>query len=345
MRTALSAIGVQSTLLAPVHQDGLVADADDVRGVGVPARLRSRPSIAVATQAGRLLEPGALRRLRRRHPDVVLHKTYYSKYLPAPDVPAVITVHDMTYEKHPETIEDADQASEVKRLWCNRAEAIITISEYSRGELLRFFDVDPDRVFVSHLGVTRVLPEPRQLDDLSAASPFLLYVGQRRAYKNFGRLLSAFARSSAPAEGVRLVAFGGGRASDAERRAIADLGIEGSVAFAGGDDTVLAAHYARALALIHPSLDEGFGLPLLEAMSHGCPVAAANAGAMPEVAGPAALMFEPRAEDSIAEAIDRLISDEALRASLSRHGRSRAEAFSWERTARATLTAYDHALG
>jgi glycosyltransferase involved in cell wall biosynthesis len=326
-----------------MHQAGPVGDAAGVRGVRVPERLRSRPSIALATQVGRLHEPRALRRLRRSHPELVLHKTHYSRYLPAPDVPAVITVHDMTYERHPQTIDRAHEASALKRLWCDRAEAIITVSDYSKGELLHFFDVDPQRVFVCRLGVTRVSPDPRRRDALSGAGPFVLYVGQRRGYKNFDGLLAAFARSAAPGAGIRLVAFGGGPASEADRRAIAELGIERSVVFAGGDDAALAAHYASALALIHPSLDEGFGLPLLEAMSHGCPVAAARAGAMPEVAGPAALLFEPREPDSVAAAIDRLVSDDALRTSLSHDGRARAEGFSWEATARATLSAYEYA--
>jgi glycosyltransferase involved in cell wall biosynthesis len=141
-----------------------------------------------------------------------------------------------------------------------------------------------------------------------------------------------------------MIAFGGGEQTASERELLGALGISHLVSFTGGDDGALAAHYAAATALVYPSLDEGFGLPPLEAMGHGCPVAASAAGAIPEVTGDAALLFDPADTDAIADAIDRITFDESFRARAQSSGRKRAASFSWDETARKTLSAYATAL-
>jgi glycosyltransferase involved in cell wall biosynthesis len=116
------------------------------------------------------------------------------------------------------------------------------------------------------------------------------------------------------------------------------------VSFASGADASLAAHYATAMGVLYPSLDEGFGMPPLEAMLHGCPVAAADAGAIPEVVADAALLFDPTVVESMTAAIDRIASDQALRASLASRGAARAATFTWAAAASTTLSAYSDAL-
>ena len=150
----------------------------------------------------------------------------------------------------------------------------------------------------------------------------------------------AFGRSVATQEGIRLVAFGGGPPTARERRVIADAGLTNLIRFVTGNDAVLAAHYSRAVGLVYPSLAEGFGLPPLEAMSHGCAVAAAAATSIPEVVGDAALLFDGADADAIRDAINTLLTDADQRDRFGMAGKKRAALFSWEATAESTLTAY-----
>jgi glycosyltransferase involved in cell wall biosynthesis len=210
--------------------------------------------------------------------------------------------------------------------------------------VINLLGIDEDRVFVSHLGATATEPDAATLEALEGTRPFVLYVGKRRGYKNFDRLMESFGRTSAARDGVGLVAFGGGPPTETELEMLEETGISASVSFISGDDSILAAYYAAAIALIYPSLDEGFGLPLLEAMLHRCPVAASNGGAIPEIAGDAALLFEPTDVTAMAIAIDRLVTDSDLRTRLMETGIERASGFTWESTADSTLEAYAFAL-
>ena len=176
--------------------------------------------------------------------------------------------------------------------------------------------------------------------------PFLLHVGPRLGYKNFDALLEAYAGSPAMVADFDLVAFGGGPWSLAERSRARSLGLDPArLRLASGGDEALARLYATASLLALPSLHEGFGIPVLEAMSFGCPVACSAASALPEVAGEAARYFDPRDPGSIREAIEEVLGSPALRESLRAKGAARAAQFSWERAARATAQVYASVAG
>jgi glycosyltransferase involved in cell wall biosynthesis len=344
LHRALSDAGVRSTVLAPIHFCRPLTDAERVFGVFISERLQRRGVIRATRALGQITEPVALAALATPRRRLVLHRTYYSPVRRNRKHAAVVTVYDMIHERHSELFPSAPRIYEEKRASCSEADVIIAISEYTKSELVQAIDVDPARVIVTHLGVSRVEPEPTINDRLEASAPFLLYVGKRTGYKNFERALRAFARSSAGRDGTRLVAFGGGKPTRRELKVAEELGVAPQVVFTSGDDRALAAHYATALALVYPSLDEGFGLPPLEAMLHGCPVAASAAGAIPEVAGDAAVLFDPTDEEAIGGAIDCVVSDEALRARLRSRGAARAARFTWGETARKTVAAYAAAL-
>jgi glycosyltransferase involved in cell wall biosynthesis len=125
---------------------------------------------------------------------------------------------------------------------------------------------------------------------------------------------------------------------------ISSLKLDGLVEFDAGSDAELSANYRTALALVYPGLEEGFGMPPLEAMTHGCPVIASSAGGIPEVVGDAAAMFDPTVVESITSAIDAVVSDESLRRTLSARSVDRAELFTWENAATKTVAAYAAAL-
>jgi len=251
----------------------------------------------------------------------------------------------MMNELHPSAFPPDDRMSIHKRRWCERVDVVIAVSHYTKSQLLHHFvDVDPQRVVVCYHGVTRVDPDGATLEKLADQPPFLLYVGRRNGLKNFDRLAAAYAQSSAPAAGIRLVAFGGGQPDRRELARLEALGISQLVIFNAGDDAVLAAHYAAAVGLVYPSIDEGFGFPPLEAMQHRCPVGASRAGAIPEIVKDAALLFDPIDETAMAESIDQLLTDSHLRARLSEQGLVHASTFSWDAAAMRTLGAYEFAL-
>ena len=344
LHNALCQAGTLSTVIAPLHVCGLLAGAERVLGIHVPELLQIRGADRITRAVDHLTEPAARALVAGHGRGVVVHPTYYSSVPPSRKYATAITVYDMIHERYPEMFSPGDKTSEQKRLWCERADAVIAISDYTKHQLVRLLDIDPGRVTVCHLGVTRVDPEPATRNRLATSRPFFLYVGNRGGHKNFDRLVRAFSRSRAALDGTGLIAFGGGKPTPTELRWLDEHRVSHLVSFARGDDASLAAHYATARGLLYPSLDEGFGMPPLEAMLHGCPVAAADAGAIPEVVADAALLFDPTVVESMTAAIDRIASDRALGASLASRGASRAPLFTWDRAARTTLSAYAAAL-
>jgi glycosyltransferase involved in cell wall biosynthesis len=343
LHRALRRLGVPSTILAPLHRCELLDRGPGVVGVRIPRRLQLKKTGMVTV--GAASEPAALALLASMYKQVVLHRTYYSDVRPTLRTATAVTVYDMIHERHRDAFfTSGDPTTSQKRLWCERTDVIFAISHHTKAELVDVFGIAPDRIVVTHLGVTKVEPDQATVAALHESSPFLLYVGSRAMYKNFDHLIKAFARSTAPRSGVRIVAFGGGPSTPMERRHLDVCGISNLVTFTDGDDARLAAYYAGAIALVYPSLDEGFGLPPLEAMLHGCPVGASLGGAIPEIVADAALLFDPTSEEEIAGAIDSLLSDSDCRSRLVKNGCERVAKFTWDATARATLEGYQAAL-
>ena len=246
--------------------------------------------------------------------------------------PGIVTIHDLAFETHPE---DFSRRTGWKfRRYAPRAaasaERVICVSEFTRDDVCERYGVDREK--------TRVVYSAPALPSGSAQpppGPYLLAVGDLRRKKNFARLAEAFRMLHAEGLEHRLVIAGVDAGEGAKVRAAAGdapLELAGFV-----DDERLDALMRGADALIHPSLYEGFGFVLLEAMARGCPVACANATALPETAGDAAVLFDPEDAADIAAAIRRLLGDpEPLR----ERGRLRAAQFSWATTAEHTAAVY-----
>jgi glycosyltransferase involved in cell wall biosynthesis len=242
--------------------------------------------------------------------------------------PGVVTIHDLAFEVYPDDFGKRTGAKfrSVTPRAARSAERVITVSEFTRRDVCERYGVDPAKVRVVHNGPSLAAgngPPP-------AGEPYILGVGDLRAKKNWRRLAQAWRQAGVP---QRLVIAGGGE--DEELRA---MGVEtpGYV-----PDAELDALMRGADLLVHPSLYEGFGLVVLEAMARGVPVAAANTTALPEAGGDAAVYFEPLDVDAIAgaivEALDR-------RQELAAAGRRHAASFSWERAARETFAVYQEAV-
>lgn len=266
----------------------------------------------------------------------------------------VVTVHDLIYARFPDAhagIRDKGMKLLVPA-GARRSERVIADSHSTREDLITLAGIAPERIDVVPLGlgaVRRCAPlaerDTRARFDLGERR-VVLSLSAKRPYKNLLALLGALARLPAPERPV-LVLPGYATDHELELRARAcALGIDADVRFpAWVSADELEGLWALTQAFVFPSLYEGFGLPVLEAMARGVPVACSNASSLPEVAGDAALLFDPRDEGAIAQALARLLSDPALAEILRTRGLQRAREFTWERSASLTLDSYARALG
>jgi glycosyltransferase involved in cell wall biosynthesis len=263
---------------------------------------------------------------------------------------SVVTIHDLIYARHPESHPGllTHGMRVLVPLSARRATRIVAISQAVADDLTSRLRVPPAKIDVVHHGPGLPLDDdPPPAAELRERlrippGPLLLSPSAQRAHKNVGRLLEALARL----DGAVLAIPGyPGPLGDELARQAGRLGVAGRVAFCGWvSDRDLDGLYRAADALVFPSLAEGFGFPVVEAMLRGLPVACSDRTSLPEIAGGAALLFDPEDVGAIAEAMRRLLGDVALRADLVARGRARAEHFSWRRAAEETLASYSRAL-
>jgi glycosyltransferase involved in cell wall biosynthesis len=256
-------------------------------------------------------------------------------------MPAVATVHDLLHLHYYSRLHIEYYKRILKPLY-RKCSGIICVSEFTRREFLAWSQFPAEQVITIHNGIDQeafASAPPARLP-----YPYVFYAGNRRVYKNLYRLLEAYARSRLPKEGVHLVLTGPPDA-DLGQWATA-LGIDQLLHFAGKlADSEVRGLYRGATAVAFVSLYEGFGLPVLEGMAAGVPVMTSSTAAMPEVAGNAALLVDPKSTDEIANGLGRLCFDEALRAALINSGRARAAIFSWDTCAARTWQVIERAAG
>jgi glycosyltransferase involved in cell wall biosynthesis len=277
----------------------------------------------------------------------------------------VVTIHDMGYMRFPESHTPSQRRElRLSTKWSARnAGRLIAISNTTRDDLVRYADAPPEKISVVHHGVSprfQPIEDPNLIASTQAkygiTPPYFLYVGTIQPRKNLARLLEAFASASrdwglgigsavpnpqSPIPDPQLVIAGkhGWLTSEIERQSTQLFGPDSpAVRFTGYiADADLPALLSGALAFVFPSLYEGFGMPLLEAMACGTPVLASATSALPEIAGDAALLIDPEDTAAIADGMARLASDAVLRDDLRARGLARAAQFTWERCATETL--------
>jgi glycosyltransferase involved in cell wall biosynthesis len=265
----------------------------------------------------------------------------------------VVTVHDLIYARFPDAhagLRDKGMRVLVPGA-VRRSDRVIADSQSTREDLVSLLGIAAERIDVVPLGLGTVRRDAPMAEGEVRARfelgerPVLLSLSAKRPHKNLLALLGALAEI-APADRPVLVIPGYPTAHERELRARADaLDLAGDVRFpAWISEQELEGLWSVARAFVFPSLYEGFGLPVLEAMARGVPVACSNASSLPEVAGEAALLFEPHHESAIAHALRKVLGDEALRARLRALGLARAREFTWERAAHLTLQSYSRAL-
>lgn len=281
---------------------------------------------------------------RPRNDIDIFHETYFTLIDSCPvSAKRIVTVYDMVHERSPENHSKWNRTLQAKKKAVQRADHIICISENTQNDLIELFDVPESKTSVVYLGHSLSTKDTKESYNLK--KPFLLYVGSREKHKNFKSLCKAFAHLSIIRNHFLLVCFGGGTFNTFEQNFIKDLGIHPTeIIQISGDDEILAGLYKSASALVYPSLYEGFGIPPLEAMSFDCPVICSNTSSLPEVVGDAAEFFNPLDEDSIGEAIERVVTSEKRASLLMKKGKERVKQFSWEKCAKETLDVYEKVI-
>jgi glycosyltransferase involved in cell wall biosynthesis len=289
-------------------------------------RAMNRPARILWEQIVLPLEAGRYRL------DIMFNPGFTAPLLAA--CPHVTTFHDLQHKRHPEYFRWFDLPFWRFLLWAaaHRSRHIIAVSEATRTDLLHFYRLPKEKIAVVPHGVN---PEFFALDR-SRQEGYLLCVSTLHPHKNLERLIRAYARQKR--EQKLVLAGMRGFQTAAIEQLIKDLGVGDSVRITGWlpRDELLRL-YARACAFVYPSTFEGFGIPVLEALAAGIPVACSDIPPLREVAGEAALMFNPLNEDSIAEALHRISTDDALRSRLAAAGPDRARLFTWQRAAELTL--------
>ncbi len=291
------------------------------------------------------------RRLARDRVSVFL-SPYYKGPLWSP-CPMVLTIHDLFFIGYPGASRPLyDRAmTGLAKVYARRAAAVIADSDYSKRAIVSRLRIDPSKVHAIPVALGAefmpTTPDGATLRKYGIAEPYLLSVGNFKPHKNLPRLLQAYAAlSPALRQRYRLVLAGGDAARRLQLEALArSLGIGDRVHFPGLiDDCDLPLLYSACALFVLPSLEEGFGLPALEAMACGAPVAASNRAAIPEVVGAAALLFDPEDVSSMVNGMTAVLSDAGLRDDLTRRGIERAGEFPRERTTGRVL-ALLHAVG
>ncbi len=301
------------------------------------------------TQLGQYLALPALARARRLD---VLHSPANAGPVIAPGIASVVSLMDLIWLQHADEWDPDPRAQRATRRWVSHsvryADRVFAISAAAAEDLISSLGIERERIAVTPLGVRRPAAAPTPEADLRGSlklgeARVLLCVAQKRRYKNLDRLVRALAGTDPD---VVLVLPGRRTAYEDELRRLAvGLGVDARLRtpqWLGESD--LAGLYALSEAFILPSLTEGFGLPVLEAMAHDLPVACSDIPALREVAGDAALLFDPHDQGGVDRAVGRLLADERLRRDLVQLGRARARSFTWARTGRRSLEGYRAAI-
>ncbi|HSW98141.1 MAG TPA: glycosyltransferase family 1 protein [Candidatus Saccharimonadales bacterium] len=278
-------------------------------------------------------------------PSVFFSPTHYApRFCP---VPTVISIMDLSYIHYPQlfTAKDLYQLQNWTAYSVKNATKILTISEASKRDIIKFYSVSQDKVAVTYLGIKAIsMTKTVDIDSLQEkygiSKDYILFVGTLQPRKNIVRLVEAYSKLLKDPKKIPQLLIVGKKGWLYEEILAAPklYGVEEHVKFLEFvNDDQLHALYKHALFFILPSLYEGFGLPVLEAMSLGCPVITSNVSSLPEAGGDAAFYIDPMNIDEITHAMEKLLADKKLRDAMTEKGYQQVKKFSWEKTAKKTL--------
>jgi glycosyltransferase involved in cell wall biosynthesis len=275
-------------------------------------------------------------------PDI-LHRTNFNAY--KTNTPVVITVYDLIHEKFHDMY-GKNFKFRPKKEAIEMADEIICISKNTLKDLSYYYDLKNRNVSVIYLGSSFSLKNKNYQNlELKVKENYILYVGKRNNYKNFDNFIKAYSLSSNLKKDLKIYCFGGGSFSKNEIKMFNCLNVpEGNIKYFSGDENTLEFFYKNAKALVYPSKYEGFGLPVLEAMSLGCPVICSKVASIPEIGGDTVVYFNPYDVEDIKESIYKVIYSDDKRLEIRKKALKRAELFSWSKCANETVGVYKKLL-
>ena len=275
----------------------------------------------------------------------IVHPTYYDPYIIdlVGNTPLVLTIFDMAHERYPHMFSRFDHSSANKKIVAQRADRVIAISEHTKKDIVALLGIPESQIDVIPLATT-ISVEQAQIPSSPLPPSFVLFVGKRNTYKNFHFLLQAFSHLAEKQPSLFLLCAGGGPFSAAELDALRALSIQDRTIQLTVKEATLAYLYANARAFIYPSLYEGFGIPVLEAFTCGCPAVLSNRSSLPEVGGDAACYFDPENGSSLVSVLSEVLDNADFASTLRARGKERSRLFSWEHTARQTFKTYTKVL-
>jgi len=276
----------------------------------------------------------------------IFHPTYYDPYFLnfLNNKPFVLTIYDMIHEIYPKMFSLKNKIPERKKLLAQKATKIIAISENTKRDILKFLGIGENRIEVIYLGNSININKDDETINIMTPEKYILFVGSRKGYKNFELFIKAVSPLLDSDVKLNVVCAGGGKFNDIEIKKLKNLKIKDKVFYYSGSDSFLAYLYQKAVAFVFPSLYEGFGIPILESFACGCPVICSKTSSLPEVAGDAAIYFDPKSKMSVLSSIQKVIYDNNLRNQLIYKGYQKVKEFTWEKTAKKTKILYEDIL-
>jgi glycosyltransferase involved in cell wall biosynthesis len=269
--------------------------------------------------------------------------TYYDPYF-IKDIgskPFVLTVYDMIHEIFPEYFSNDKILVPNKRYLIEKATRIIAVSENTKKDIIKIYPhIDVSKIDVVYHGCSIKV---NKRDSVSLPEKYILFVGTRSDYKNFIFFVQSITMLLKNDKVLHLICAGGGDFNSVEKELILELGLESQINQKYFNEDELGYFYNRAICFVFPSMYEGFGIPVLESMTCGCPVVLGRHSSFPEVAGDAGVYFDINSAHDLKDKISSLVQNELLRNEYSQRGLEQAKKFSWEKAAKECLIVYKKA--
>jgi len=270
----------------------------------------------------------------------IIHDTYYTsgvkKYK---KTKKIITVHDLIHEKFKDFYRNSQYLIDLKKKSFEDCDHFICVSQNTKKDLIENYKIDDDKISVIYHGGDHLLKKNKD-NNFKIDNPFILFVGNRERYKNFNFLLKAYSKSKKINSSFNLICFGGGKFSKIEKKLIDDLNMIKKIIYVTGDDQLLCNYYLNAKALIIPSLYEGFGLNLLEAMRFKCPIFCSKIDIFDEISDGYVINFDPKNESNLISQLEDNLFNESKLDELSLKCFNKSEKFTWEKNASNTIEVY-----
>jgi glycosyltransferase involved in cell wall biosynthesis len=266
----------------------------------------------------------------------LFHPTYYGNYfLEVLKKPYILTVHDLILFKYEKSFYKSHPGKLQMENAIKNASRIIAISENTKNDLTEILDINPEKIDVIYHGYNK----PIRAKNSGNFGKYILFVGRRNLYKNFTTFAVAVSKLLNREKDIKLVCVGS-PFSKGEMEIFSKLRISNQLIAVNVDDNSLSTLYSNAIVFVFPSLYEGFGMPILEAFAGNCPVCLSNTSCFPEIAGNAGVYFDPHDQDSILNAIEKVIYQNDFAKEIIKAGQHRLNNFSWKKTAKETAFSY-----